>query len=141
MGEKSAGVVLFREEDGKILYLVLKYGAGHWDLVKGHVESDESDEEAALRETQEETGIIDVQLVNGFQDAIHYEFEREGKKISKEVIFFLGVTGQKDVQLSHEHKDFKWLPLKDAVKQVTFKTAKDLLKKADEAISERMQSA
>jgi len=40
--EKSYGAVVFRR-DGDLWYLILQYGAGHWDLVKGHGERGESE--------------------------------------------------------------------------------------------------
>jgi ADP-ribose pyrophosphatase YjhB (NUDIX family) len=46
------------ERDGKILLVRLNYGPrdGHWALPGGLVEADETAEEAAIRETKEETG-------------------------------------------------------------------------------------
>ena len=46
------------ERDGMILLVRLNYGPrdGHWSLPGGLVEADETAEEAAVRETREETG-------------------------------------------------------------------------------------
>ena len=33
--ETSAGIVLFRKENLKNLFLLLHYPSGHWDFVKG----------------------------------------------------------------------------------------------------------
>jgi ADP-ribose pyrophosphatase YjhB (NUDIX family) len=46
------------ERDGKVLLVRLNYGPrdGRWALPGGLVEADESTEEAAIRETEEETG-------------------------------------------------------------------------------------
>ncbi|HUG56391.1 MAG TPA: NUDIX domain-containing protein [Candidatus Limnocylindrales bacterium] len=46
------------EQDGRVLLIRLNYGprTGHWSLPGGLVEADETTEEAALRETEEETG-------------------------------------------------------------------------------------
>jgi len=38
------------------------------------------------------------------------------------------------VTLSHEHQDFDWLPLGPALKQLTYESAKEVLRKADEFI-------
>jgi len=127
MREHSAGIVV--KKDGE--YLLLHYEAGHWDLPKGKVEQNESDEQAALRELEEETGITDVTLIPEFEETIHYFFKREGQTISKDVIFFLGKVDVKDITLSHEHKEFEWLPLNQALEKVTFESAKEVLRKAD----------
>jgi 8-oxo-dGTP diphosphatase len=46
------------ERDGQVLLVRLNYGPrdGHWALPGGLVENDETTEEAAIRETKEETG-------------------------------------------------------------------------------------
>ena len=58
--EYSVGSVIYRRENGKILFLLLHYVSGHWDFVKGHKEKDETDLETLKRETFEETGIKDL---------------------------------------------------------------------------------
>ena len=55
--ETSAGIVLFRKEESKILFLLLHYPSGHWDFVKGKMEQEESTHQTAVRETKEEIGI------------------------------------------------------------------------------------
>ena len=124
--EKSAGIVIF---DGT-RYLLLRYDAGHWDLPKGHVEAGESEHEAALRELQEETGLNAI-IIQGFEDRIHYVFTKGGKPIKKEVVFFVGKPMGTEVTLSHEHNDFAWLPYTEALKKMTFETAREVLRKAD----------
>src|SRR3989344_8094708 len=96
MGEKSAGAIVFRHEGKKVKYLLLQYGAGHWDYVKGNFEPDEEEEETVLREAEEEAGLMDLKLIRGFKERISYFYKSEGKTISKEVVFYLGETGRKD---------------------------------------------
>lgn len=130
--EKSCGIVVFREENGKRLYLVLHYPGGHWDLPKGHVEDGESEHETAFRELEEETGIIDVKFIDGYREQISYKFHHAGKHIHKEVIYFLGKTETEEVKISHEHQDHVWLPFPDAYNKTTFENAKNLIKKAED---------
>jgi len=137
MREKSAGAVIYREENGKIQYLVLLYGAGHWDYVKGNVEPDEEEEETVVREAEEEAGLIDLKLIKGFKERISYFYKSNEKTVEKKVVFYLAETQTKDVKLSYEHKDYKWLELEKAVKQVTYKNSKAVLKKADKFIKNR----
>ncbi|MFC1616356.1 bis(5'-nucleosyl)-tetraphosphatase, partial [Patescibacteria group bacterium] len=99
--EKSCGVVLFRENDGQREYLILHYPSGHWDFPKGHVESiDKTEEETALRELEEESGIKSVELIDGFRERITYSYKRKGVISSKQVIFFIGKTKERKVTLS-----------------------------------------
>ena len=134
--EKSVGAVIFLK-DKEIKYLLLHYESGHWDYVKGHLEGKESEEETLFREANEEAGLSDLKIMDGFREKIQYFFRAEGKLIRKEVIFFLAKTNTEEIKLSFEHKGFKWLGFADAEKLVTYKNAKDILKKADEFLKKK----
>jgi len=128
--EVSAGVVVFRRVDGDVVYLLLKYGWGHWGFIKGHIESGEKEIDAARREALEEAGISDLRFVFGFREKIEYDYFMGGRKIHKTVYYYLAETTQKDVRLSYEHKDFAWLPYEEALKRITYDNDRDVLRKA-----------
>ena len=135
--EKSAGMIIFRREkgSGKLIYLLLHYPAGHWDFPKGHIEAGETETDSALRETREETGISEIRLIEGFREKINYYYKKEGKTIYKEVIYLLAEANETEVKLSFEHSGFDWLAFDDAVKRITFRNSKEVLKKADEFLN------
>jgi len=135
--EKSAGAVIFRLENKKRKYLVLMYQAGHWDLVKGHIEEGEKLKETVIRETQEETGISDLKFIPGFEEKISYTFTKDHELVSKEVNFFLSETKTEKIILSHEHLDFVWLNYEEAFKKVTFEQAKSLIEKAEKFLKKK----
>lgn len=112
-------------------YLLLHYPGGHIDFPKGHVEQGESERQTLRREVLEETGIKDIKLYPNFHELISYKYMNQGKLSNKQVIFFLGETTTKKVTISHEHKNFMWLPFEAALKKTTFKNAKNLLLKAE----------
>lgn len=133
--EKSCGIVIFREQKDKRLYLILHYPGGHFDFPKGHVEKNETEHETATRELLEETGISDVKFVKGFRKEVFYTHKIKGKLSHKQVVFFLGKTELEDIKLSHEHIDSFWLPFNEALNKATFDNAKNLLKKAENLLS------
>jgi len=128
--ETSSGVVLFRKESGKILFLLLHYPSGHWDFVKGKMEDGESPHETAIRETQEETGIMDVKFLDNFEEWIQYNFQFQGELVRKKVVFFLGETKTKDIKISHEHLNYTWMDYTTAMDKTTFDNAKTVLSKS-----------
>ena len=133
--QKSAGIVLFRNDSDKNEFLLLNYPQGHWDFVKGKIEQNETSHETALRETKEETGITNIEFVDGFEESVEYDFRFKKENIHKKVIFFLAKTDEKNIKLSHEHNDYLWLEYSDALKKTTFENAKNVLTKANEFLS------
>ena len=133
--EKSAGIVLFRSDSNKNEFLLLNYPQGHWDFIKGKVEENETMHETAQRETREETGISNIEFIDGFEEWVEYDFKFKKENIHKKVIFFLAKTDEKNIHLSHEHNDYIWLEYNDALKKTTFENAKNVLSKANEFLS------
>jgi len=133
--QKSAGIVLFRNDSDKNEFLLLNYPQGHWDFVKGKIEQNETSHETALRETKEETGITNFEFVDGFEESVEYDFRFKKENIHLKVIFFLAITNEKNIKLSHDHNDYLWLEYNNALKKTTFENAKNVLTKANEFLS------
>ena len=130
--DKSCGVVLFNSS--KVLLLrhssVSSRGGGHWDFPKGHIDDGETEIQTALRELEEETGIANVDLVDGFRDTITYTFPSGQERIGKEVVFFLATTKKSKVRLSHEHIDYSLLDFDSAFSRLTYDNARLILRNA-----------
>ena len=134
--EKSCGVVLFNEQK----VLLLQYATGqkegdwelqsHWDFPKGHVDKGETEVETATRELEEETGIKNIGLLNNFRKTINYTFQKGGRKVAKEVVFFIAETVETEINLSHEHVDYGWFDFTPALKKLTYDNARSVLKEA-----------
>lgn len=84
----SAGGVVIREERGRRSVLLIADRWGFMAPPKGHLETGETSEEAAVREVQEETGVrAIVKLELG---PMRYRFPgRDGRPIHKTVRYFL----------------------------------------------------
>ncbi|MBU0628433.1 MAG: NUDIX domain-containing protein [Nanoarchaeota archaeon] len=128
--ERSAGAIIF-SINGHRSYLLLHYPEGHWDFPKGHIEQDEEEKQAALREIKEETGISNIKFIEDFKEKIHYFYTGEKKLISKEVIFYLAEADSQEITISFEHIGFIWLPYKESLERLTYKNAKGLLERAE----------
>lgn len=129
--EISAGAVLFYMDEN-IEYLLLHYEAGHWDFPKGAIEAGESELETVKREVWEETGIKEIEILPGFRKTIQYFYRKSKQLVRKTVIFYLARTFTREVTLSYEHVGYMWLDYENAMKKLTYKTAKDTLKEAHE---------
>jgi len=135
--EKSAGAATFYIGENGPEFLLLHYGKGHWGFPKGHIEANETETQAMLRELEEETGIKGAKIIPNFRERITYFFMDNGKKIKKQVVFFLVESKTKDVKLSFEHTGYVWLPYEKAVETLTFGNARKVLKKAYDFVKQR----
>lgn len=78
-----------------------------WSLPKGHIEAGESDEQTALRELYEETGLT-AELETGRKSSVEYPISNFARK---EVVFYLGkVEGTPRVR-EGEIDRYKWVTL------------------------------
>ena len=136
--ETSAGIVLYRKENTKNLFLLLHYPSGHWDFVKGKMEKNETTHETAIRETKEETGITDIVFAENFEEWIEYNFKYQGELVQKKVIFFLAETKTKEVKISHEHSGYTWMDYNSSMEKTTFDNAKTVLTKAQKLLSDTL---
>lgn len=124
--EISAGGVIIDVLDGvaRIAVIARRNRAGRveWCLPKGHVESNETLEQTAVREVAEETGIIGRVLAP--LGAIDYWFSASGTRIHKIVHHYLleatggelSIEGDPDA----EAIDVAWFPLGDVQSHLTF---------------------
>jgi 8-oxo-dGTP pyrophosphatase MutT (NUDIX family) len=124
------------EGDSEPEYLLLHYVAGHWDFPKGNIEAGEKEKQTAIREIREETGITDVEFFDGFRMKIEYKYKHGKKLVRKEVVFYLARTSTRQVILSHEHIGFAWQKFDDAIQQLTFRNAMNLLSAAKEYLQQ-----
>jgi bis(5'-nucleosidyl)-tetraphosphatase len=133
--EFSAGAVIFRMDGPTPLYLLLHYyfKGNYWDFSRGNLESGENEMEAASREIREETGLTagDLSFIAGFKETVQWFYTWQNVRRTKRVTYFLAESRKAEVQVSHEHSEYKWLPFADALRQMSYDNSKSVLRKAD----------
>ena len=131
--EAAGGVVVHR---GQVL-LLWRPARDEIRLPKGHVESGESPQEAALRETREEGGVAHPRLVADL-GRLQTEFNHDGFHIIRQEYYFL-MTLDDDESFPRAPEDAVeftpfWVSLADAETLVTFPTEREFLRRARAAL-------
>lgn len=124
--EKSCGAVVFRD-DGCVL--LIKQRAGHTSFPKGHVEAGEDEHTTACREVREETG-LEIAIEDGFREIESFTLKNG---TPKDVVYFLAhpIGGELRAQES-EVSSLGWYTVDEAMRRITYKGARDVLRAASE---------
>lgn len=133
--ERSCGAVVYREYNGQREYLLIKNKRSeHWGFPKGHMEDGENEQQTAMREVLEETG-LHVELLPVFSSRSAYTIQG---RVEKQVTIFLATTKDtKTVIQEEEIEDYIWLPLAQAMKQLKFENDRSILQRADAFLRQR----
>jgi bis(5'-nucleosidyl)-tetraphosphatase len=136
MQEISSGIIVFRRVSGERLYLLLHYHykGDYWEFPRGNIREYETPREAALRETEEETGLSADQLriFEGFEERARWFYRLKRQMVQKKVTYFLAETNIENVKISEEHVGAEWLSFEDALNLLQYKNSKKLLQKAED---------
>lgn len=134
--EWSAGGVVVRGSDCVVIVPTRRAANGDKVLAlpKGHVDPGETPVQAAAREVREEAG-VDTEYV-GDLGAVRYWYMRNGKRIAKQVDFFLfAYTGGDVADHDHEVERACWIPLSEATERLTYDGERDMAARALSQIS------
>jgi 8-oxo-dGTP pyrophosphatase MutT (NUDIX family) len=124
--EKSCGAVVFRTIEDKTEILLIRHvNGGHWAFPKGHVEKGETEEQTALREILEETGLA-VVLDNRYRQVVSYSPKKD---VIKDVVYFVACAAadSETVRQESEISRIRWVDADDAVGYVSFDNDKKVM--------------
>lgn len=102
---KSCGVIPCRKGQSGAEFLIVLQSNGCWSFPKGHMEAGESEEQTALRELKEETGLT-AALIPGLKAASRYLVS---EKTEKALVLFPGWVSGEILADPEEIVDYRWL--------------------------------
>ena len=131
--EKSCGaIVIHKRGDRCKILLVRNHNGRNYSFPKGHVEQGETEEQTAIREVKEETG-LDITIIPSFREVADY---CPFGKIRKRVVFFMAQTMSDKVHIQEEEIDsYIWVDLNEAHHRCTYDNDLRVIRKARENIS------
>ena len=132
--EKSCGAVVFTRDHGLVQYLIIQSKEGFYGFPKGHIDPGEQEEETALREIWEETGLR-VELVEGFRTEDVHLFLKNGEQVMKRIVYFLGkFSGQVVRSQESELTGAFLMDYPTAMKAFQYESSRRFLKEANDYI-------
>jgi 8-oxo-dGTP pyrophosphatase MutT (NUDIX family) len=138
--EVSAGGVVYRPGAAKGEFEVAlaarrtRRGELAWGLAKGAIEPGETEDQAALREVLEETGLeTEIEADLG---EIRYVYVWEGIRVRKRVRFYLMLATGGDVSRHDaEMEEVRWFPLPTAIKRAAYRGEREVIQRAAERLA------
>ena len=140
--EVSAGGFVISKSDPNLVALMARFNRGgklEWCIPKGHLEKNETSEQAAIREVFEETG-LEAQIIESIGE-VNYQFIQDGAKISKTVhVYLMQQTGGKLSFENDPHKEaseLEWVKVSELLARLSRGNEKRVAKMAIELIGAR----
>lgn len=126
--EKSCGAIIFAGDFDQIKVLLIKNeNGGHWSFPKGHAEPGETEQQTAIREVSEETG-LHIKINTQFKTQVSY---LSAPGILKEVIYFASVSDVCETRNQPgEVADSCWCDADYASSLITFENEKEAFSRA-----------
>lgn len=135
--DAAFGIIPILPQPDGYQFLLIQHWGGHWGFPKGHAEDKETPIAAACREFEEETGISAYEVIESVSFTEQYRFFKDKHPIDKTVIYFPAwVKSTIVVRQQEEIQNYSWLSYEDALKQMSFKQGKQVLRQVQQYLSE-----
>jgi len=111
MIRKNVQIYIVCSTDSKLLMLKrTKERSGYWQPVCGGIETGEFENDTAIREVCEETGITQYDYIKKLPFEFKYQEPKNGIEMNMEdVCFLMSIKSKYDIVLSDEHEQYKWI--------------------------------
>ena len=133
---------MISKSDPSLVALMARFNRGgklEWCIPKGHLEQDETSEQAAIREVFEETG-LEAEIIQHLGE-VNYQLIQDGSMISKTVhVYLMQQTGGElsfDKDPHKEASELEWVQVSELLARLSHGNEKRIAKVAIELIEAR----
>lgn len=136
--EAKAGAIVYATHDG-VDYIALAHDVfGYWTILKGGVEEGETNEQAAMREIKEKTGLT-IEIDSELGSIEYVASHPEKGKLLKVVTYFLAKSNYQEMELhtSGGLDKLGWFQLHEVVDLTIYDDILPLIAKAIEKITKK----
>ncbi|VYU65416.1 Diadenosine hexaphosphate hydrolase [Clostridium tertium] len=127
--EISSGAVVFTRKENNIYFAIVKSLEGYYGFPKGHIEANETEEEAALREIYEEIGVR-AHIIKGFRTIDEYLIPNK-KDVIKRIIYFVAEYDKQKLCYQEDELEGAYLmKYEETMNVLQFDSSKRILKEA-----------
>jgi ADP-ribose pyrophosphatase YjhB (NUDIX family) len=128
----QAGGLVVRDDGDRLAVLLVraKKDPSVWVFPKGHIEPGESAADAAVREVQEESGVV-AELLGPIGSPQEFQSGKEPVSVQ----YFL--MRARSESASSERREKQWFSVDDALRALSFENARQLVRDAQSALTGR----
>jgi 8-oxo-dGTP pyrophosphatase MutT (NUDIX family) len=122
---RQAGSIVVRldTKEPQVLLVTAKRNPRNWIFPKGHIEKGETPEQAAVRETREEAGVVGKLI--GPAGVLEYGFLGAKARVEYYLVEF-----RKEAGPPEDGRQRTWCRLDEALERLSYKNTRKLLRKA-----------
>lgn len=128
--EPTAGGIVFRVDEANqdIEILLVQDSKNRWTIPKGHIEPGETAKQAAIREINEETGLMQISVLT-WLGKIHFKYRRADKLVLMTTqIYLVHSDDKKETPIKEEWmNDIRWFKFADALDAIEYEDIEKLM--------------